>query len=557
MQDLVGDIHCIIEATIGRSSEVMLEKPNTDGVPDYVLGDPDRLRGILLNLYTNAAKFTKRGSIALRVRVASKDYRPIPEQVIKQQQRGPHARHTSSHQQGSVAHKSNHARQLSEEQVSWGSISVSPNTRSALANHEQAPSTNTAAGSSQVPTEASPAAAATVDESLLTQPAVSHVADSAYRSLQRGFDAKDASDAINEADNIETPVVNEHIAGQHMLQHTLQLINKASHRLQADAGLESKGTVKSQRGSHLRTADQLEPVREDTAEFEQPGYIESESLMSQPSRVDSTDAASSAQRSGSLQKQAGGQHEAGNSVKLGSSSGRVSSNSVLDQQDDSSSCSGGSPPSDSQIPAQSTEEQQQPSVTQRGSTDTAVDTLLPRPTGPQARQGGTPRTMFGERSHSNSDIAESDCSYRNSSSSFSDYLPPLRKSFSSPALHEPSEGAIPGQQSAKSSAQRCSLGGSMASSFSGRSSGKVAVGKAEATAVQDLGDGWFNTVAHRNSPACVESTHSGQAHQPQDVRAVVEEPSKKMASAFQTPPLPAGISALCTPACLSNREPPL
>jgi signal transduction histidine kinase len=28
-----------------------------------VLADPDRLRGILLNLYTNAAKFTKRGHI--------------------------------------------------------------------------------------------------------------------------------------------------------------------------------------------------------------------------------------------------------------------------------------------------------------------------------------------------------------------------------------------------------------------------------------------------------------------------------------------------------------
>lgn len=40
-----------------------------------VLGDPDRLRGILLNLYTNAAKFTRRGAIALRVSVAGPDYR--------------------------------------------------------------------------------------------------------------------------------------------------------------------------------------------------------------------------------------------------------------------------------------------------------------------------------------------------------------------------------------------------------------------------------------------------------------------------------------------------
>ena len=40
-----------------------------------VLGDPDRLRGILLNLYTNAAKFTKRGAIALRVSVTGPNYR--------------------------------------------------------------------------------------------------------------------------------------------------------------------------------------------------------------------------------------------------------------------------------------------------------------------------------------------------------------------------------------------------------------------------------------------------------------------------------------------------
>ena len=40
-----------------------------------MLGDPDRLRGILLNLYTNAAKFTKRGAIALRVSVTGPNYR--------------------------------------------------------------------------------------------------------------------------------------------------------------------------------------------------------------------------------------------------------------------------------------------------------------------------------------------------------------------------------------------------------------------------------------------------------------------------------------------------
>ena len=60
-------MHCIIEAMIGRSSEVRLRRPLLQGVPHVVLGDPGRVRGVLLNLYTNAAKFTKRGSIALKV----------------------------------------------------------------------------------------------------------------------------------------------------------------------------------------------------------------------------------------------------------------------------------------------------------------------------------------------------------------------------------------------------------------------------------------------------------------------------------------------------------
>ncbi len=60
-------MHCIIEAMIGRSSDVRLRRPLLHGVPHVVLGDPGRVRGVLLNLYTNAAKFTKKGAISLKV----------------------------------------------------------------------------------------------------------------------------------------------------------------------------------------------------------------------------------------------------------------------------------------------------------------------------------------------------------------------------------------------------------------------------------------------------------------------------------------------------------
>ena len=64
---MLNDVHCIIEAMIGRGSDVALRKPEMYGIPPVLLGDPDRVRGILLNLSTNAAKFTKKGHITMKV----------------------------------------------------------------------------------------------------------------------------------------------------------------------------------------------------------------------------------------------------------------------------------------------------------------------------------------------------------------------------------------------------------------------------------------------------------------------------------------------------------
>ncbi|CAD7703320.1 unnamed protein product [Ostreobium quekettii] len=75
---LLSQLHSIIQAMIGTNTEVDLTTPRMHNVPEVVLTDPGRLRGVILNLYTNAAKCTRRGFIDLNVSVIDRPYAVPP-----------------------------------------------------------------------------------------------------------------------------------------------------------------------------------------------------------------------------------------------------------------------------------------------------------------------------------------------------------------------------------------------------------------------------------------------------------------------------------------------
>lgn len=71
------DLHALLEGLVSslhprcRQKGLEFQTSVADDVPRYVLGDPLRLRQILLNLIGNAIKFTERGSIAVRLETAA------------------------------------------------------------------------------------------------------------------------------------------------------------------------------------------------------------------------------------------------------------------------------------------------------------------------------------------------------------------------------------------------------------------------------------------------------------------------------------------------------
>jgi CheY-like chemotaxis protein len=54
-----------------QEKNLTLEKDYDDRIPEFLVGDPVRLRQIILNLISNAVKFTETGGITLRVRLLS------------------------------------------------------------------------------------------------------------------------------------------------------------------------------------------------------------------------------------------------------------------------------------------------------------------------------------------------------------------------------------------------------------------------------------------------------------------------------------------------------
>ncbi len=548
LQDLVGDIHCIIEATIGRSSEVQLEKPNTDGVPDYVLGDPDRLRGILLNLYTNAAKFTRKGSIALRVRLASKDYRPCPAQVIAQQQRGgPTAvRHDSQtglsqNESGSGPSQNETGLGPKPSRVAWGAINVaSPHTGS---NSRRQPVASRQLSQTDSSLACEPAgaeaAASNPNQARVEGPGAKAAAD-AFMAVQRGQDAHNAAEAINDqVCGMTTPVAAEHVAGHALLQRTVSVIDKAADKMQRDAGKHAVGHDQAQAklGHIMLQSDSLHAVKEDHAESGQ-----CQEGAPDPPVTQSRDACQEAGSSSSQHSAQSTLFDA-ESSKTGSSSGRRSSSSVLDQPDESSSSGGSSTPSRAELEDQAELSQDQSQHAQRDSTERQEARLEPstmradppessQPAQKERRLSGTPRSAIGERTHSSSDVTDSDVSFRHSSGSFSDYPPPMRKSFSSPvdSLREAADEAAAAHQASRQSA------GFTATSYNGMSTGKATVGKGVPTSVQDLGDGWFNTVAQRKTPVRVETCSAGCSYASEaSVSAAQSDTDRLIQSSQQSP----------------------
>lgn len=75
LRTLVGDLVEMLRPKCGEGVDLVLDLD--PGLPDWVVGDPNRLRQILVNLLGNAAKFTSEGSVTLRIEARGSGNEPI------------------------------------------------------------------------------------------------------------------------------------------------------------------------------------------------------------------------------------------------------------------------------------------------------------------------------------------------------------------------------------------------------------------------------------------------------------------------------------------------
>ncbi|GMH38280.1 hypothetical protein BSKO_06164 [Bryopsis sp. KO-2023] len=76
---LMTEVQGIIQAMVGSGNrDIEIREPLLSNAPKVILGDADRLRGIVLNLYSNAAKFTHQGFIHMSAEVTDVDVAPDP-----------------------------------------------------------------------------------------------------------------------------------------------------------------------------------------------------------------------------------------------------------------------------------------------------------------------------------------------------------------------------------------------------------------------------------------------------------------------------------------------